>query len=157
LDIDKLRSTKYVDTATFVEVAEYLGPDEQRKADHGTTIRLMGLNLSKRPSPSVFGRSMARRFLLHQRSYDFKVLVNGESIPRTEDVERIEFVFPKDYGANELPDGTRLDEEEWGIDPLPEGKGQVRWRFLFYEKPIDEEELRGIAIFANGKLVQTPF
>ncbi len=33
----------------------------------------------------------------------------------------------------------------------------IRWRFLFFQKPIDEEELRGITVFAHGKLAQRPF
>jgi hypothetical protein len=33
----------------------------------------------------------------------------------------------------------------------------IKWRFLFHKETIEEEELRGITVFANGKLVQAPF
>ncbi len=33
----------------------------------------------------------------------------------------------------------------------------IRWRFMFHKETTEDEELRGITIFANGKLVQAPF
>ena len=48
-----------------------------------------------------------------------------------------------------------IDDEGWGIETV-EGQ-EIRWRFLFRKDTIDEEELRGVAVFAGGKLAQRPF
>ncbi|WP_173297017.1 ATP-binding protein [Thermanaeromonas sp. C210] len=160
LDITKLRGESdgdYVAPPADVEVIEYEGPDENRAREaHGTAIRLRRLTLAKRPAPDAFARSMARRFLLHQRVADFKVLVNGRPLPEGEDAEKVEFVFPRDYRDDQRPEGIRIEPETgWGEEPL--GERKIRWRFLFYKDPIDEEELRGVAVFIRGKLAQTPF
>ncbi|MHB8261443.1 MAG: hypothetical protein ACYDCN_00930 [Bacteroidia bacterium] len=34
---------------------------------------------------------------------------------------------------------------------------EIKWRIGFYEEPIETEELRGISIFAKGKMAQKPF
>lgn len=160
LDIAKLRGEPggdYIGPPADVEVIEYRGSDETRaREEHGTIVRLKRLTLGRRPSPEAFARSMARRFLLHQRVADFKVLVNGQSLSEGEDSERIEFVFPRDYRDEQKPEGIVIDPETgWGVEPL--GKRKIRWRFLFYRDTIDEEELRGVAVFIRGKLAQTPF
>ncbi len=156
LDIRQLRSGGYVRTnGTEIAVIEYLGADESRRAEHGTVITLKGLKLKRRIAPEQFRRSMARRFLLHQRAADFKVLVNGTALPVNEDLEAAEFVFPRDYRVGQRPKGLSV-VEGWGEETLPGGR-RVRWRIVFYETPIDEEELRGVTIFSRGKLAQTPF
>lgn len=160
LDITKLRGEPggdYIGPPTDIEVVEYCGPDENRARDeHGTIIRLKRLTLGKRPSADVFARSMARRFLLHQRVADFKVSVNGLPLPETEDMEKIEFVFPRDYRDEEKPEAIEINPDTgWGEESLDDRK--IRWRFFFYNDTIGEEELRGIAVFIGGKLAQTPF
>lgn len=42
------------------------------------------------------------------------------------------------------------------MEQLPNG-AEIEWRFLFYKKPIEEDELRGVSIFTNHKLAQQPF
>jgi len=156
LDINDLRSNTYVVAESrVIPVLEYLGPDDQRKEKHGTTVLLKCLKMVRRPSPEQFARSMARRFLLHQRAQDFRVLVNNAPLPEEEDLEGVEFVFPKDYGEGEKPQGLRI-ENGWGVESTSNGR-QIRWRVFFYKKPIEEEELRGIAVFSKGKLAQRPF
>lgn len=160
LDLAKLRGESggdYVAPPADIEVIEYEGPDESRAREaHGTTIRLRRLTLAKRPAPDAFARSMARRFLLHQRVADFKVLVNGRPLPEGEDAEKIEFVFPRDYRDDQRPEGIEIEPETgWGEEPL--GEHKIRWRFLFYKDTIGEEELRGVAVFIRGKLAQAPF
>ncbi len=157
LDADRLRGDEYVERdSKKIDVLEYLPPDEARKEQHGTVIRLSKLTVGQRPSPQVFGRSMARRFLLHQRTADFRVSVNSRPLPGSEDLEKIQFVFPRDYHEDKQPDNLTVDEDGWGVEEVEAGR-TIRWRFVFYQDPIDDEELRGIAIFARGKLAQSPF
>ena len=40
-----------------------------------------------------------------------------------------------------------------GEEKLPHGQ-HFRWRVLFHKKPVNDEELRGVNIYAKGKLVQ---
>lgn len=155
LNIDELRGEEYVSTGGEVDVIEYNAPNAKLKKDHGTSIILKGLTLNQRPSETRFARSMARRFMLHQRAADFSVKVNGESLPEAEEKSKIEFSFPDAYKADGKPAGLNI-VDEWGEENLSNGK-QIKWRFHFYEKPIDDEELQGISIFARGKLAQAPF
>ncbi|MCL4394345.1 MAG: ATP-binding protein [Chloroflexi bacterium] len=156
LDLGKLRGTDYIEGSTDIEVKEYSGPSAEMKALHGTSITLKSLVLKKTQNAEQFSRSMSRRFLLVQRVGDFRVLVNGEPIPADADCEHVEFEFPRDYTDGEKPTGLTIDENGWGVEDLGQGR-LIRWRFVFYEDTIKEDELRGVSIFANGKLAQRPF
>ena len=156
LDIKDLRSDSYVPSdGGEIGVLEYLPPDDERRDEHGTSILLRELKIGRRPSPDRFSRSMARRFLLHQRSEDFRILVNGKDLPDEEEVGGIEYQYPRDYKGDEKPTGLRIDNG-WGVETLPNER-TIRWRVIFYRDPIEEEELRGIAVFSRGKLAQRPF
>ncbi len=155
MDILKLRSDEYVNReGTEIDLITYDGPDELRQREHGTTVRLKQLTLSQRREPKTFARSMARRFLLHQTAADFNILVNDEPLPDADELLPVQFSFPVEYRTEERPSGLELSGE-WGIEVV-RGK-HVKWRVRFYHDPIGEEELRGISVFAGGKMVQTPF
>lgn len=159
LDSDRLRGDDYVGAGTKkIDVLEYDPPDDERRAEHGTTLRLKGLTIAERPSPVVFGKSMARRFLLHQQVADFEVTINGNPLPTTDDLERAQFVFPRDYDSipGSAPEGLRTDDSGWGLETIGEDR-EIRWRFVFHDDPIQDDELQGIAVFAHGKLAQAPF
>jgi len=156
LDIGNLRSSDYVRTdGGEIPVVEYLPSDEIRREEHGTIITLQQLTLRRRFSPESFSRSMARRFLLHQQVADFKVIINDSALPEAEQAQEIEFVFPRDYKSEEKPDDLSV-ENDWGIETLSNNR-RIKWRIQFYKSTIDEEELRGVAIFSRGKLAQNPF
>jgi len=156
LDINDLRSDTYVVAeGREISVLDYLEPDDQRREEHGTTVFLKRLKMGRRPSPPQFARSIARRFLLHQRAHDFRVLINNAPLPEEEDLEGVEFVFPQDYREGEKPEGLLIDNG-WGVEITSNGR-EIRWRVFFYKEPIEEEELRGIAVFSKGKLAQRPF
>lgn len=155
LDINKLRSADYVAAGGDIDVEEYQPPDTRRAEKHGTRITLSNLQF-RRPATVPFAKSMARRFLLHQRAADFAILVNNSPLPRAESLEKIQFEFPRAYSSEQLYAGLGIDEEGWGTESLPSGNS-FRWKILFYEEPIEDEELRGIAVFARGKLAQAPF
>lgn len=160
LNIDKIRSDEYIGKRIELEDVQYFGPDEKRMAEHGTTIILSSLNLSRRPSLEGFARSMSRRFLLTQRVDNFSIFLNNNPIPESEVLENIEFVFPRDYHIDERPDGLALvagvSGNDFGLEKLSNGR-EIKWKFVFYKDPIDEEELRGISVFTNKKLAQRPF
>ena len=156
LDIDELRGNTYVEEGRQVPVINYFGRDESRVQQHGTTVRLRSLNLDRRISAGVFAKSMARRFLLHQRVADFTVRVDGTALPESDDLDGVEFAFPRDYTSVELPENLVRQDDTWGEEEISPGVS-IRWRVFFYKQPIPDEELQGVAVFCNGKHAQTPF
>ena len=140
-------------TPKEVDVVAYGPPDERRKEQRGTSITLSRLTIHRAPSADRFRTSMARRFLLHQGQAEFDVSVQGEPLPPSYDAAGFEYQFPKDL--LERIEGVEVDDDGWGIETV-EGR-EIRWRFLFHKDTIDEEELRGVAVFAGGKLAQRPF
>lgn len=157
MDLDKIRGNDdaYVGPAIPIEVVQYEAPDEARKEAHGTTITLSRLSVSRRPSAGPFAASMARRFLLHQEADDFEVKVDGHAIPKDPDLGGVQFTFPSDYEEDERPEGLEV-EDGWALEDLG-GSSIVRWRVRFYQEPIQDDELNGVAVFAEGKLAQRPF
>jgi hypothetical protein len=157
LDIEQLRSDDYVTTGGAIAVRIYDPPDKRRRSKHGTTITLRGLKLARRPAVDTFRTGLSRRFLLHQRAADFAITVNGVDVPDTARTVGLQFTFPRDYRDDERPPSLGApDGEGWGTERLANGES-VRWRIDFYQDPIREEDLRGISVFAHGKLAQMPF
>ena len=157
MDIKELRSCEYVDTeAGEVSVIEHLEPEDGRRSEAGTRVTLRNLNLARKISPEPFRESMSRRFLLHTRVDDFSVRVDGVALPDNDHIAGVEFSFPADYRNDETPSDLCIDERDWGQETLADGQ-LIRWRISFFADPIGDEELRGIAVFAKGKLAQSPF
>lgn len=160
LSLDDLTGEEYIGEGEKpVPILTHLEPDGARKEDAGTTVTLSSLTLKRNISHSQFLRSMSRRFLLPQRQADFEVFVDGDALPEDSfETENVQYVFPRDYPEEDLPASVELSEEDsgWGIEELDNGES-IRWRFIFYEDTIDDEELRGVSIFAKEKLVQAPF
>ena len=153
MDADKLRSDGYISDGGKID-AEYADPDERMKDKHGTTVVLKKLRINRNISKSQFPRSLARRFLVHNTAEDFKISVNGASIPQSMDTSTVEFVFPRDYPDDKKPKGLTVDGE-WGIERM--GESEIRWRAGFSKSPILDDDLQGITVFANGKLAQRAF
>ncbi|GAB5441087.1 MAG: hypothetical protein Fues2KO_14360 [Fuerstiella sp.] len=162
MDLEQLRANEYVgDGSDNVDVIDYTPPrttprKRRVRQKSGTTITLKNLTISRRPSPVEFRKSMARRFLLHKRVDNFDILVNDVKIPDDDQYTKVEYSFPDDYPEGDRPDGLVI-ENGWGIEKLPDDGPLIRWRIVFYEDPIGEEELRGISVFAHQKLAQAPF
>jgi hypothetical protein len=156
LDLKDLMGQEYIGAGkkSVKEVKEPLSPGDRTK---GTVITLSSLKL-KHKIRSDFPLCLARRFLLLERQGEFLVKVNGERLPDSLSLGGIQYAFPRDYAADKKPSGlSSIDSETgWGEEELPNGR-KLKWRFIFYPNPVEEEELRGIGIFAKGKLVQTPF
>ena len=155
LDLHDLRSDAYVGTSEKeVPIILKEGESDARKKNGGTRVTLRRLKLARRPSASVFRRSMARRFLINQVADEFEVLINGDSVPDDNVLAGMEFDFPTDYGRDELPDGLKI-KEKVGYEKV--GEDEISWRIRFTKEPIGTEELRGVAVFCGIKLAQTPF
>jgi hypothetical protein len=155
LELKDLRSDEYVSKGARIPVLEYDPPDDERRRMHGTTVTLSGLTLARRPSTDQFALSMARRFVFYERTSPFAVYVDGKPLPEAFEDSKVQFSFPRDYRDGEGPAGVKV-ESEWGKETLPSGRA-IRWRVFFYKDTIDEEELRGVSIFAHAKLAQAPF
>lgn len=155
LKLHELRKDEYVSRGALIPVEDYDPPNESRLAKHGTRITLGSLTLGKRPSSAQFAASMARRFVFYQKTSPFSVLVNGDMLPDGFDEAAAQFVFPRDYRDDEGPAGISV-KDGWGEETLPNGR-TIRWRVFFYRDTIGEEDLRGVSIFAHGKMAQSPF
>ncbi len=105
----------------------------------GTTITLTEIKITRAIPDEQFRRSMLRRFAIY--SNQFRVLVNGS--PLTKEELEFQFRFPAKKGA-------------WNSEKLANGK-TIRWWIGFTKDTIDDEEARGVAILARGKLVQAPW
>ena len=94
LDIHALMGEEYIGKdQKKINLLTYLPPDNERKAQHGTTITLMRLTTKRIPNQVEFLRSMARRFLVHKTVGGFGVFVNGEPLPETFDLAGVQFFF----------------------------------------------------------------
>lgn len=158
LDLDNLLGEEYVQTSDKeVKLIEYEPPDDARKRHKGTVVTLSRLTLERRLNRNQYARSMSRRFLLQQLVDDFVVRVNGKKIPEAFDLSKVQYAFPRDYTDDGRPAGLTVEAVgSWGVEKLSNGM-EIRWRVLFFDDTIDEPELQGVAVFANGKVCQTPF
>lgn len=160
LDIDKIRHSSnndYINTSKLtIDVIDRVGPNEELKQSHGTTIKLTGLKIQRLISADFFATSMARRFSVNASAANFYVSVDGKLIPTENFLVQSEMSFPKDYKDAEKPDGlTEIDKDGWGTEMI--GDHKIKWRVFFLKETIKEEELQGISIFSHGKLSQRPF
>jgi hypothetical protein len=156
LRLDDLLSEEYVGkNVKPITVLEYEKPSKSRQAKHGTVVTLSHLTLRQLRSPTEQAKSMARRFLAQSES-GFVVRVNGADAPDELAAAGVQFQFPANYTSEQRPDGVVVESDSWGRETLPNGR-EIRWRFLFFKEPIEDEELRGISIFSGVKLAQSPF
>jgi Histidine kinase-, DNA gyrase B-, and HSP90-like ATPase len=156
LDLDQLRGDEYIQKDGDIEVLLHEPPNEARKIQHSTTITLANLTIRRTPNVSQFSLSMARRFGLRNQLQDFKVSVDGEPLVDPEQIADVDMLYPRDYSQAKLDEyGIQIDGE-WGVEKLADGNS-IRWRIAFYKKPIADDDLRGISVFAHVKLAQRPF
>ena len=158
LDIDTIRQGDTYVSKDPLEIVpkEYLPPDNTRKSQKGTTIILSCLEIIRRISEDQFRMSMARRFVVQHYASDFSIRVGGEPLPMDEDLSEIELAYPRDYSVEKKPKNLIINDKGWGIEELPNGN-RIKWRILFFNNTVKEEDLKGISVFAHGKLAQRPF
>lgn len=156
LDLSSLRSSQYVEKEGEVPIISYEAPSDERKGKGQTKITLKKLRMKKRPNAEQFSNSMSRRFLLLNWSSGFNININDTPISGDVALANVEYEYPKDYGVGDLPVDCKIVDGVWGEEKLKDGR-TIKWRFMFTKEPIEEEELRGIAIYAGVKLAQRPF
>lgn len=157
LDFERLRgdSEEYVDEepTDIPDVAWWKQGDHDRPA--GTRIELSRLKLKQRPSPARTRRSLARRFLLLERVAEFSINVDGEPIADAGEESGAQFNYPQDWPDDDRPTELTVRDDGWGTETV--GGHEIHWRCVFYNDTIKDDELRGFAVFAHGKLAQVPF
>ena len=139
LSFDEIvRSGKFVDEYEPEELAD----DGKRvKERNGTEITLTEITISRAIPGDQFRRSMARRFTVLTGDESFRVLLNKKEIKRDE--QPFQFRYPP-------------KKRGWNSEKVP-GAGEIKWWAGFRAVPIRDEEARGIAVIARGKLAQTPW
>lgn len=138
-----------------IKVVAFEEASEEREKSHGTIVHLHGVGKNE-IDETMFKEELSRRFLLTQIADDFEILVNGDPLPESFSTE-LEFVFPRDLTAEEkikIPSLT-ISATGWAEESI--FGSTILWRIGFFEEPIETEELRGLAIFAKGKMAQKPF
>ncbi len=143
LTIFEMDFDKMTDGAHYVSHYEptvvHDGPDSDDVIPYanGTRVVLTNLEIRNAINADRFHLSMSRRF--STLSAGFSVKVNDRELVREELL--LDFRFP-DAGLT--------------TEHVP-GLGTVEWWMGFTEKPIPQEEARGIVVLVRGKLAQTPF
>ena len=111
--------------------------NEDTEEDNGVTVKLAKLKRKKSIDLGILKKGIARRFAL--LGNDFDISINDEKITREDiQVDDVEWRWDIDDIIQESP--------EWRVT------GSIFTR----EGTVRDEESRGIAIFAGGKLVQEP-
>jgi len=137
-----------------INLKAYEFASNDRKKNAGTSVELAGLNV-RGIDLGVLKDELSRRFLLPQLCSDFIIKVNGIELPDGF-AASLEFSFPNDLTDKEK---ERLEpmtvSSGWAIEKFQDK--EIKWRIGFFENTIQNEELRGLAIFARGKIAQKPF
>lgn len=139
-----------------INVTDYNKPSGKRKANHGTIVSLLGID-GRSIDIEELKLDLSRRFLLSQSYDDFIITVNKDDLPESF-CDEMEFVFPKDLSPEEkkkIPHLQTIDDAGWAVEKF--NGYEILWRIGFCEETIETEELRGISIFAKGKMAQKPF
>jgi hypothetical protein len=153
MDLKRIKKADDLDNSEKdIEVIRAEEKNEAKKDKHGTTITLD--NISIKGTHQELAQKLGRRFLLTQNYNDFKVMIDDEPMPDSFS-ESMEFSFPESLEVSEKAKFNINIVDGWA-EEIFEGN-KIYWRIGTYEDTIKDEELRGISIFANGKLAQKPF
>src|SRR4029077_8277331 len=128
LDFERLRgdSDEYVDeNPTDIPDVEWW-PKGDHKRPEGTRIELSRLKLKQRPPVTRTRQSLARRFLLLERSADFAINVNGKPIADEGEGSGVQFTYPEEWPEADRPDGLTVEADGWGVETV--GGHEVKWR-----------------------------
>jgi hypothetical protein len=134
MDYDKMTS----DTAIRERYEPDIIADEQTKERPSTTVILRDLYLKRAVPEQQFLDSLARRFAVLDSK--FVVKVNGKPLLRSE--MPLPFRRPKEKGRT--------------MDADIPGFGRVKYWYGFTKDTIQDDDARGIAIFARGRMAQVP-
>ena len=120
MDLDEFRKqetdTGFDFTAKQWPLESYEQPDLTKMEEHGTTIRLKNLTLSKNIR-SDFAQSIARRFVLHTQNDNFNIIINEIPVPSDDTFNLLKYDYPKDYNDEEIQNlNITIDEEGKDLD-----------------------------------------
>lgn len=139
----EMNYTEMTKTGEFVQLYKPTPLTDDGKTTHeksGTCITLKDLKVTKSVKESNFRVSMERRFAILSDP-NFKVNFNNKLIEKKE--LPFQFRYPGKAG-------------NWLEEDVP-GAGKIKWWIGFTEKPIADEDARGVVVFARGKLAQAPW
>lgn len=122
-----------------------------REIIHGTRITLSGLRMKRAIGEARFLDSMSRRFALD--ASEMRILFNGQPLSRFN--YDVQIRLPRDMTGDRPREGLQVDGD-WATEELADGQ-RVRWWIGFTEKPLADENQRGISVIARGKMAQRPF
>ena len=161
IDYDDLRT--YEPSRNYpVEIIDdpdpLLHPTTREPLEHGTRIRLSKLRAKRKTGEAAFRRSMERRFALDATV--MKVFINGGPLQRFQ--TPVEIRFPTDgrppkARITAVEDGWARETIPYPTEEHPDATREVRWWMGFTDKPIADEDVRGVSILSRGKLAQRPF
>lgn len=135
MDFDKI--VQAGESGRKIEYEPKILADRRTRAPHGTTILLRQLLITRAIDEEEFLDSMARRFAVF--SNQFAVRIGGRSLKK-----------------ENIPLQIRIPERGIGREAIP-GFGTVTYWFGFTERPIKNEDGRGIAVMVRDKMAQAPF
>jgi hypothetical protein len=157
MDLDKiLEVDKTGNEQKIIDVIQYAKPSTKNKDQHKTLIRLLLKDGINKIEVSQLTEDISRRFLLTQQYGEFSISVAGGKV--FYDFEKdLEYFFPRDLNDDEIKKFPALKKtlDGWA-EEIIEG-GTVFWRLGYFKEPIKKEELRGLSVFARGKIAQKPF
>ncbi|MYA43741.1 MAG: hypothetical protein F4Z31_18600 [Gemmatimonadetes bacterium] len=153
LDYDHIRR-RPVGSSYETEAAQDLSPLVSpcgREIVHGTRITLSGLRMKRAIGEARFLDSMSRRFALD--ASEMRIHFNG--LPLSRFNYDVQIRLPRDMTGDRPREGLQVDGD-WASEELADGQ-RVRWWIGFTEKPLADENQRGISVIARGKMAQRPF
>jgi len=157
MDLEKiLEVDKTGNEQKIIDVIKYTKPDKTNKNKHNTLIRLLLKDGIDKIDISQLNEDISRRFLLTQQYGKFIIRIGKKEV--FYDFEKdLEYVFPRDLNDDEMKKFPTLKKisNGWAEETI-EG-GTVYWRLGYFEEPIKKDELRGVSVFARGKIAQKPF
>ena len=122
-----------------------------REITHGTRITLSGLRMKRAIGEARFLDSMSRRFALD--ASEMRIFFNGQPLSRFN--YDVQIRLPRDMTGDRPREGLQVDGD-WATEELADGQ-RVRWWIGFTEKPLADENQRGVSVIARGKMAQRPF
>ena len=153
LNYDNIRCGP-VGSSYKTETAEDLSPLVSpcgREIAHGTRITLSGLRMRRAVTETRFLDSMSRRFGLDAAK--MAIHFNGRPLSRFN--YDVQIRFPRDIKSDRPRAGMQVNGD-WATEEIADGH-RVNWWIGFTEKPLSDEQQRGVSVIARGKMAQRPF
>ncbi len=153
LDYDHIRR-RPAGSSYEIEAAQDMSPlvlPGGREIVHGTRITLSRLRMKRAIGEGRFLDSMSRRFALD--AAEMRIYFNGWPLSRFN--YDVQIRLPRDMTGERPREGMHRGGD-WATEEFADGR-RVRWWIGFTEKPLTDENQRGVSVLARGKMAQRPF